>query len=77
MRHKSYYTNEFKKDATKLNIAWPETVVPATSMIDDYIKFIQKLEADVNKDGKITEDEVNDLMDDIHQINNDKKKGEK
>ena len=41
-----YYTNEFKKDATKLNIAWPETVVPATSMIDDYIKFIQKLEAD-------------------------------
>ena len=41
-----YYTNEFKKDATKLNIAWPETVVPATSMIDDYIKFIQKLEAE-------------------------------
>lgn len=29
------------------------------------------------EDGKITEDEVNDLMDDIHQINNDKKKGEK
>lgn len=29
------------------------------------------------KDGKITEDEVDDLMDDIHQINNDKKEGEK
>ena len=29
------------------------------------------------EDGKITEDEVDDLMDDIHQINNDKKEGEK
>ena len=41
-----YYTNEFKKDAQKLNIKWPEIVVPATSLIDDYIKFIQKLEKD-------------------------------
>jgi len=41
-----YYTDEFKKDATKLNIKWPETVIPATSMIDEYIKFIQKLEED-------------------------------
>lgn len=41
-----YYTNEFKKDAKKLNIKWPETVVPATSLIEDYIKFIQKLESD-------------------------------
>ena len=41
-----YYTEEFKKDASKLNIAWPEIVVPATSMIDEYIKFIQKLESD-------------------------------
>lgn len=41
-----YYTQEFKKDALKLNIAWPEIVVPATSMIKEYIEFIQKLEAD-------------------------------
>jgi len=41
-----YYTEEFKKDASKLNINWPEIVVPATSMIDEYIKFIQKLESD-------------------------------
>ena len=41
-----YYTNEFKKDANKLNIKWPEIVVPATSLIEDYIKFIQKLESD-------------------------------
>ena len=41
-----YYTEEFKKDASKLNIDWPEIVVPATSMIDEYIKFIEKLERD-------------------------------
>jgi len=41
-----YYTEEFKKDASKLNIKWPEIVIPATSMIDEYIKFIQKLEND-------------------------------
>ena len=41
-----FYTNEFKKDALKLNIKWPEIVVPATSMIDEYINFIQKLEED-------------------------------
>ena len=38
-----YYTNEFKKDAEKLNIEWPSIVVPATSMIDEYIEFISKL----------------------------------
>ncbi|MBR6690121.1 MAG: cysteine--tRNA ligase [Bacilli bacterium] len=41
-----YYTEEFKKDAAKLNIKWPEIVIPATSMIDEYIKFIKKLEND-------------------------------
>ena len=41
-----YYTEEFKKDASKLNIAWPEIVIPATSMIDEYINFIKKLEED-------------------------------
>ena len=39
-----YYTEEFKKDCDKLNIKWPEIVVPATGMIDEYIKFIEKLE---------------------------------
>lgn len=38
-----YYTECFKNDCDYLNIKWPETVVPATSLIDDYIKFIQKL----------------------------------
>jgi len=41
-----YYTNEFKKDCEKLNIVWPEIVIPATSMIDEYIEFIKKLEDD-------------------------------
>ena len=41
-----YYTDEFKKDCDKLNIKWPEIVIPATSMIDDYIKFIEKLESE-------------------------------
>ncbi len=41
-----YYTNEFKNDAQKLNIKWPEIVIPATSLIEDYIKFIEKLEKD-------------------------------
>ncbi len=39
-----FYTEEFKNDCQKLNIKWPEIVIPATSMIDEYIKFIQKLE---------------------------------
>ena len=38
-----YYTNCFKDDCEKLNIKWPEIVVPATSMIDDYINFIKVL----------------------------------
>lgn len=40
-----FYTDEFKKDCSKLNIRWPDIVIPATSLIDDYIKFIQKLES--------------------------------
>ena len=39
----AYYTECFKKDCNKLNIKWPEIVVPATSLIDDYIKFIKTL----------------------------------
>lgn len=38
-----YYTNCFKNDCDKLNIKWPDTLVPATSMIDYYIEFISKL----------------------------------
>ena len=39
----NYYTDCFKKDCQKLNIKWPETVVPATSLIDEYIEFIKVL----------------------------------
>lgn len=38
-----YYTDCFKSDCDRLNIKWPETVIPATSLIDDYIKFIEVL----------------------------------
>jgi len=38
-----YYTKCFKDDCEKLNIKWPEIVVPATSLIEDYIKFIEGL----------------------------------
>ncbi len=41
-----YYTNEFKNDCAKLNIKWPDIVVPATKEIDQYIKIIKKLEND-------------------------------
>jgi cysteinyl-tRNA synthetase len=41
----NFYTEEFKKDCNKLNIKWPEIVVPATTQIDEYIKFIQDLES--------------------------------
>lgn len=37
------YTNAFKEDCEKLNILWPEIVVPATTQIDEYIKIITKL----------------------------------
>ena len=39
-----YYTDCFKNDCDSLNIKWPDTVVPATSMISEYIKFIKVLE---------------------------------
>lgn len=38
-----YYTDCFKEDCNKLNIKWPETIIPATSMIDYYINFIEEL----------------------------------
>ena len=39
-----FYTDRFKEDCDKLNIKWPEIVVPATSQIDEYIVFIKDLE---------------------------------
>ena len=38
-----FYTKEFKKDAAKLNIKWPDIVSPASNNIDFYIKMIEKL----------------------------------
>ena len=38
-----YYTKCFKNDCDRLNIKWPDIVVPATSLIADYIKFIEVL----------------------------------
>ena len=38
-----YYTDCFKEDCNELNVTWPETVIPATSMIDYYINFIEEL----------------------------------
>ena len=37
------YTDAFRNDCEKLNIKWPDTVVPATTCIGDYIKFIEAL----------------------------------
>lgn len=38
-----YYTKCFKDDCADLNIRWPDTVVPATTLIPEYISFIEKL----------------------------------
>jgi len=38
-----FYTERFKSDCDKLNIKWPEIVVPATSCVDDYINIIKVL----------------------------------
>ena len=38
-----FYTDAFFKDCEKLNIKKPETVVPATSCIPEFIELIQKL----------------------------------
>ena len=37
------YTQAFKKDCERLNLKWPEIVVPATSCVDDYIQIISTL----------------------------------
>ena len=38
-----FYTDKFFQDADKLNIKKPDTVIPATSLIDFYIEIITKL----------------------------------
>ncbi|MBP3920232.1 MAG: cysteine--tRNA ligase [Bacilli bacterium] len=38
-----FYTDKFFEDCNKLNIRKPDTVIPATSCIDEYIKIIEKL----------------------------------
>ena len=38
-----FYTDKFFEDAGKLNIRKPDTLVPATTQIDEYIKVIEKL----------------------------------
>ena len=38
-----YYTDKFFEDASKLNIRKPDTLVPATTQISEYIKVISKL----------------------------------
>ena len=37
------YTKAFKEDCEKLNIRWPDIVVPATTQINIYIEMIEKL----------------------------------
>ena len=38
-----YYTDAFFSDTEKLNIKYPDTVQPATGLIDDYINIITRL----------------------------------
>lgn len=38
-----FYAEKFKEDCENLNIKWPDTVVPATSCIDEYINMIKGL----------------------------------
>ncbi len=39
----AFYTDAFRADCDKLNIRWPDTVVPATSRIPDFIEMVEKL----------------------------------
>lgn len=38
-----FYTEAFKKDCEKLNLDWPDIVVPATNCIDTYFEIISTL----------------------------------
>ena len=37
-----FYTNIFMEDAKKLNIDLPEHIIPATSVIEEMIKFVDE-----------------------------------
>jgi len=39
-----FYTDQFHADCDKLNIKWPEIVVPATTEVNEFIRFIKVLE---------------------------------
>lgn len=52
-------------------------IITIISMIISLSYTIWKWWKKAKEDGKITEDEVDELVDDIHQITNDKKEGEK
>ena len=58
-----YYTDCFKEDCNELNITWPETVIPATSMIDYYINFIEEL----IKNYVLSNHVLNDLMEGVRE----------
>ena len=68
-----FYTEAFKSDTSKLNIAWPEIVSPATENIPMYFKMIQNL---LDKDlayisgGNIYFD--TSKLDDYYQLTNHK-----
>lgn len=38
-----FYTDAFQADCEKLNIRWPDTVVPATTRVPDFIKLVSAL----------------------------------
>jgi len=67
------YTDAFKEDCKKLNIKWPEIVVPATSCIEKYIEMTEKL----LKDGYAYESNGNiyfdiSKLDDYYALTNHK-----
>ena len=65
----SLFTKQYHiAKAEKLNIKWPEIVVPATSLIDDYINFIKGLIDKDNWEGygfkleNVEEIKINDAL---------------
>ena len=52
-------------------------IITIISMLISLSYTIWKWWKKAKEDGKITEDEVDELVDDIHQITNDKKEGDK
>ena len=46
MKIAKFYSDAFFEDCRKLNVKKPKVIVPATTMINDYIKMVEKLLAD-------------------------------